>query len=110
MKKSFGVNQSGESFDAQVFMCEHHYAANQAGFWILRLLSNKTMIEAYQWDRAGQPLKAYQAGDELLISGIWADNKKTRLQILDSELVAPEAANEPFIQGEQLELDLRMTP
>ena len=106
MKKSFGVNQSGESFDAQVFMCEHHYAANQAGFWILRLLINKTMIEAYQWDRADQAHKDYQAGDELLISGSWADNKKTRLQIHDSELIPPESANKPFIQGEQLELDL----
>lgn len=108
MKKSFGMNQSIESFNAQVFMCEHRYTANHVGFWILRLLSNGTMIEAFEWDKPGQQRNAYQPGDELLISGHWAENNNTRLQILDSSIIHPEAANEPFIQGEQLELDLRI--
>lgn len=50
-----------------------------------------------------RPKINYKAGDELLITGRWSNNK-TCLQIMESELV-PEVANEPFFYGEQLELD-----
>lgn len=104
MKKLFDEKHLIDTFHAQVFMCEHPYMFNNFRYWRLRLLSNGQLIEAYQLNRlGGRPRTEYMAGDELLITGRWSNNK-TCLQIMASEPV-PEVANEPFFYGEQLKLD-----
>lgn len=99
------------SFYAQVFMCQHGNTRGGLGYWNLRLLCEGVMIDAFHWDNAGWPAREYKANDELLVVGRWTTKSKDRFQVVQSELVMRDAANDQYYSNqEQLELDLGAAP
>jgi hypothetical protein len=99
-------NKQLNSFTAEVFMCQYYNTASGLGYWNLRLLCGGTMIDAFQWDKAGWPVMEYKANDEVLVGGRWTTKAKTRFQVIRSTIVMRVAANDPiYTSRKQLELD-----
>lgn len=104
-------NRQLVSFYAQVFMCQYHRTGSGLSYWELRLLCEGTMIEAFHWNKAGWPARKYNEHDELLVGGRWTTKAKTRFQVLESQLMMRNAANDDiYSTQEQLALDLGDVP
>lgn len=94
------------SFSADVFMCEHHQTASGLGYWLLRLLTQNTLIDAYHWDKEDWPIVEYKDNDTVLVGGRWTTQNKARFQVMNAQILTRTAANDAsFTDIHQLEFN-----
>jgi len=95
------------NFQADIFMCEEHHTANNLRYWILRLLSQGKLIDAFHWQKLNQSMFKYTERDNILVAGKWTTERQERFQIIRSEMVTRSSANDDIYSNKpyQLEFD-----
>ncbi len=93
-------------FIADVFMCEQCHTANDLSYWNLRLLNQGKLVDAYHWKNSIDPMIHYQNNDGILVLGRWTNQRKERIQILQSHIITRFAANDDiFDQTKPVQLE-----
>ena len=91
-----GQTQLFETFYAQVVKCQYRKSTQGLRYWVLKLLYEETVVEAFHWHTSGCSGLCYRDGDELLVCGVWTTEETGRMQILASQLTSRVAANDPL--------------
>lgn len=101
------TSQTLINFQADIFMCEEHHTASNLRYWMLRLLSQGKLIDAFHWQTLNQPMIKYTERDNILVSGKWTSERQERFQIIRSEMVTLSSANDDIYSNKpyQLEFD-----
>lgn len=93
-------------FIADVFMCEQCHIENKLSYWNLRLLNKGKLIDAYHWGISIEPMIHYQNKDGILVLSRWTNQRKERIQILQSRIITRFAANDDiFDQTKPVQLE-----
>lgn len=95
------------NFQADIFMCEEHHTASNLRYWMLRLMTQDKLIDAFHWQTLNQPMIKYTERDNILVAGKWTSERQERFQIIRSEMVTLSSANDDVYSNKpyQLEFD-----
>ena len=83
-------------------MLDKKMARNGLNCWDLRLLIQGKLVDAYHWQSTSEPQINYKEKDVILVVGNWATRHKERFQIIRSEVISLDAANEDKFNNDEI--------